>query len=52
MTLEWAVAGWFVLAGRYLIGGVGTFFASRWALRDRARARDVTWGVPVSGSAP
>lgn len=42
LLVEWSVAGWFVLAGVYLVGGFGTFYAGRWALRDRERAAEKT----------
>lgn len=38
LLVEWRVAGWFALAALYLVGGVGTVLATRWALRERPRA--------------
>ncbi|WP_341770754.1 MFS transporter [Amycolatopsis arida] len=40
LLVEWAVVGWFVLAGLYIAGGVGTYFAGRWALAGRAAGRE------------
>ncbi|MEU0896313.1 MFS transporter [Streptomyces massasporeus] len=34
LLVDGGVAGWFVLAGLYLVGGLGTLGASRWALRS------------------
>ncbi|MFE6916042.1 MFS transporter [Streptomyces rubiginosohelvolus] len=34
LLVDGGVAGWFVLAGVYLIGGVGTLWAARWAVRS------------------
>jgi MFS family permease len=42
LLVEWSVAGWFVLAGLYLIGGFGTLFAGRWALRERDQSLETT----------
>ncbi|MFI5586758.1 MFS transporter [Amycolatopsis sp. NPDC051758] len=42
LLVEWSVAGWFVLAAVYLLGGFGTLFAGRWALRDRERELETT----------
>lgn len=42
LLVEWAVVGWFVLAGLYLVGGVGTYFAGRWAMRDRPASAQST----------
>jgi hypothetical protein len=42
LLVEWSVAGWFVLAAVYLLGGFGTLFAGRWALRDRERELEKT----------
>lgn len=36
LLVEWSVAGWFVLAGLYLAGGFGTYFAGPWAQRNRS----------------
>jgi hypothetical protein len=41
------VAGWFVLAALYLIGGVGSVAAGRWALRSAHVAR-----VPADTAEP
>lgn len=39
LLVEVGFAGWFVLAGLYLVGGIGTVLASRWALRARRNSR-------------
>lgn len=36
LLVEWGVAGWFVLAGLFLVAGVGTAAAGRWALSLRS----------------
>lgn len=35
LLVEWSVAGWFVLAGVYLVAGVGTIAAGGWALHEQ-----------------
>lgn len=38
LVVDWGVAGWFVLAGLFLLGGIPTVPVSRWALRTRPSA--------------
>ncbi|MFE7776527.1 MFS transporter [Streptomyces sp. NPDC057445] len=38
LLVEWAQTGWLVLAVVYLVAGVGTVAASRWALSSRERS--------------
>jgi MFS family permease len=42
LLVEWGVGGWFALAAIYLLAGVGTVLASRWALRRRDRLAAAT----------
>jgi hypothetical protein len=46
LLVGWGVAGWFVLAGLYLAGGVGTVLAGRWALRTRSHPEPSTAAEP------
>ncbi|WP_405528538.1 MFS transporter [Streptomyces avidinii] len=48
LLVDWGVAGWFALAAVYLVGGIGTLGAARWAMRKPQEPAAETPIVPAS----